>query len=53
MADACGACGCPSEAVDLLVHMGDEGLLPDNLMLTAVARAFGGEGLKGRKVERK
>jgi hypothetical protein len=25
------------------VHMGDEGLLPDNLMLTAVARAFTGE----------
>ena len=50
MADACGACGCPSEAVDLLVHMGDEGLLPDNLMLTAVARAFGGEGLMKEKI---
>ena len=44
LADACGACGCPSEAVALLVHLGDEGMLPDNLMLTAVARAFSGEG---------
>ena len=52
MADMCGACGCPCEAVDLLVHMGDEGLLPDNLMLTAVARAFAGQGEGVREREK-
>lgn len=40
LADACGACGCPSEAIDLLTHMADEGFLPDNQMLAAAARAF-------------
>jgi hypothetical protein len=52
LADACGACGCPSEAVDLLVHLGDEGLLPDNLMLTAVARAFSGGHGKEKEREK-
>jgi len=40
LADACAACGFSSEVVDLLVHMNDEGLLPDNMMLNDVARAF-------------
>ena len=30
LADACGAAGCPAEAVDLLTHLADEGFLPDN-----------------------
>lgn len=40
LADTCAACGFSSEVVDLLVHMSDEGLLPDNMMLNDVARAF-------------
>jgi hypothetical protein len=40
LADTCAACGFSSEVVDLLVHMNDEGLLPDNMMLNDVARAF-------------
>ena len=40
LVNVCGSCGMCYEAIDLLVHMADEGIQPDKSMLHSVLRAF-------------
>jgi len=48
--DACGTCGLSQEAIDLILHMYNEGMLPDKFMLNSINRAFASDERKNTKL---